>query len=123
MADLQATPATTDTQSPLELFLLRLRYKEGRLSTLEGNNPLLIGDPDSVWVVYAGKVDIFSVRTEGEETKTPRRHLMRVEAGQLFFGMDLAAHGEGMGLLATGVLGTRILRLQRSSLQKLAEEL
>ncbi len=34
----------------LELFLLNLRYKEGRLVEVEGNKPLLLNDPTQAWI-------------------------------------------------------------------------
>jgi NHLM bacteriocin system ABC transporter ATP-binding protein len=122
MAETKDMPAVTGAESPLELFLLHLRYKEGRLLPLEGNAALMLDDPDSVWVVYAGKVDIFSVRQEGGQSIAPRRHVVRLEPGQIFFGMDLAAYGQGMGLLATGVVGTHVLRLTQARLREMAEE-
>jgi NHLM bacteriocin system ABC transporter ATP-binding protein len=122
MAESKDITADTGAESPLELFLLRLRYKEGRLLPLEGNVTLMLDDPQSVWVVYAGKVDVFSVRQEGGQPVAPRRHVVRLEPGQIFFGMDLAAYGQGMGLLASGVAGTQVLRLRQARLREMAEE-
>lgn len=122
MAETKDITAPTRAESPLELFLLRLRFKEGRLRPLEGNAALLLDDPDAVWVVYAGTVDIFSVRQEGGHASAPRRHVARLEPGQLFFGMDLATNGQGMSLLATGVLGTEVVRLTQARLRQLASE-
>ena len=122
MAETKDIAAVTEAESPLELFLLRLRYKEGRLLPLEGNAALMLDDPESVWVVYAGNVDVFSVRQEGGQAIAPRRHVARLEPGQLFFGMDLATYGQGMGLLATGVLGTQVVRLQQARLRETAAE-
>lgn len=122
MAETKDISAPSGAESPLELFLLRLRYKEGRLRPLEGNAALMLDDPHAVWLVYAGKIDVFSVRQEGGQAIAPRRHVARLEPGQLFFGMDLAANGQGMGLLATGVLGTEVVRLTQDRLRELAAE-
>ena len=73
MADTTRADATAETQSTGELFLLRLRYKEGRLLPLENNRTLVLDDPDSAYVVYVGTVDIFSVRMEDGEAISLRR--------------------------------------------------
>jgi ATP-binding cassette subfamily C protein len=111
-----------ESGSALELFLLRLRYKEGRMVPVEGNKPLVLDDPDRVFVVYTGRIDLFSVRMEDGQSISSRRHVLSAETGQLLFGMDPAAVVEGLGLLATGVPGTRVLHMERSRLYALAGE-
>src|SRR5439155_16952253 len=47
--------------SDRELFLLRLRYRHGRLLEVAGNKPVLLDDPAFGWVVFAGQVDVVGV--------------------------------------------------------------
>ncbi|MEM7114702.1 MAG: NHLP bacteriocin export ABC transporter permease/ATPase subunit [Chloroflexota bacterium] len=105
---------TTDAK---ELFLLRLRYREGRLIAAGSDKPILLDQPETAWVVYRGKVDIFSVAIADGAAIGTRTHVMRLESGQAFFGMSLgnAQHG----LLAVGHAETTLIQLRRSSLQKL----
>ncbi|MGI8551949.1 MAG: hypothetical protein ACR2PL_14355, partial [Dehalococcoidia bacterium] len=117
------TESTPDPggQTPLEeLFLLRLRYREGRLVELGANKPFQLDDPETAWVVYAGKVDIFVVSLHNGEVVGPRRHLLRAEAGQAFFSIGRMDAEGGIGLLAVGVGGTRVLRVKRERLQEFA---
>lgn len=107
----------------LELFLLNLRYKEGRLIEVEGNKPLLLDDPHAAWVVYAGTVDVFSVPVADGRVAGVNRHLFRGGVGQLLLGVDAAAHGAGISLRVSGTPGTRLLRLRRARLVELAREL
>src|SRR6185503_18141199 len=107
----------------LEVFLLKLRYKEGQLFELEGNRPQLLDDPQSVWIVYSGAVDIFSAPVAQDEIAGARHHLLRVQAGQALFGFDHRRHSSGLGLVAAGLPGTRILRLPRAHFQGLGNEL
>lgn len=114
-----------------ELFLLRLRFKEGPLEEAEGNRPLLLNDPETVWVVYTGRVDVFAVDQEDGRPAGTRVHLMRVEAGEALFGLPTSENGspgDAQGapspqpaLLAVGTVGTRLLRLRRSRLDALAD--
>src|SRR5512138_1447983 len=107
----------------LEIFLLNLRYKEGTLVEVEGNRPILLDDPASVWIVYAGLVDVFSVPVQLGEAVGARRHLLRGTVGQVLFGIDSTSYGKGFGFLASGTPGTRLLKLRRARLWELAGEL
>lgn len=107
-----------------ELFLLSLRYKEGKLLEVEGNKPLLLNDPTAAWVVYSGTIDVFSVPIIKGDVVGMRRHLFRSGAGQVLFGMEMADHDrQQMGLLISGTPGTRLLRLRRSRLWELGASL
>ncbi|HEX6506168.1 MAG TPA: NHLP bacteriocin export ABC transporter permease/ATPase subunit [Chloroflexota bacterium] len=122
MVDTRWAGPATETESVRELFLMRLRYKEGRLLPLEGNRVLVLDDPDSAYAVFMGTVDIFSVRTEEGEVISPRRHVARLDPGQMFFGMGRDADAVEMRLLASGVVETRVLRVPQAALRELAQE-
>lgn len=131
----EGTGATRQEHGSEELFLLRLRYKEGPLQEAGANRPFLLNDPETVWVVYTGRVDVFAVDQEEGQPTGSRLHLMRLEAGEALFGLP---SGEGSGsapdfaaadfggepvrstLLAVGTAGTQVLCLRRSRLTALA---
>jgi NHLM bacteriocin system ABC transporter ATP-binding protein len=102
-----------------ELFLLRLRYREGRLLAVAGNTPILLDDPETVWVVFSGRVDVFVVRVEDGRAVGARSHLFHATDGAALFGMDL--RGRSVGILVSGAPGTQLLRVKRSGLARLAE--
>jgi NHLM bacteriocin system ABC transporter ATP-binding protein len=101
-----------------ELFLLRLRYREGQLIAVAGNRPVLLDDPGTVWVVFSGHVEVYAVRTESGQATGARRHLFRADTGVALLGMDLQS--PRVGLLASGVPGTQLVRVERASLARLA---
>jgi NHLM bacteriocin system ABC transporter ATP-binding protein len=105
-----------------ELFLLKLRYKLGRLIRSGSSRPVLLDDPGTVWVVYVGWVDVFAVPSERGDVSGVRRHLFRAEAGQAIFGVDAADDGPGITLLAVGGPRTKLVRLERFGLEALAQE-
>ena len=110
----------------LELFLLKLRYKEGKIRVVEGNRPLLLNDPDSAWIVYAGTVDLFSVRMKAGQIASTRNHLFRGGVGQLLLGIndhDESKNNEEMVLLVSGTPGTTVLELPKTRLLALAEDI
>ncbi|MBN1201263.1 MAG: NHLP bacteriocin export ABC transporter permease/ATPase subunit [Anaerolineae bacterium] len=107
----------------LELFLLKLRFQEGGLIDIQGNQTFLLDDPGSAWVVYAGSVHVFAVRTHDGETVSARSHIFRGEVGQILLGMDFEASGKGISLLVAGTPHTRVLKCERARLQTLAADL
>jgi NHLM bacteriocin system ABC transporter ATP-binding protein len=76
------------------------------------NQPFPINMPDSVWVVQAGKLDLFLVHSDSGELSGARYHILRIEQGHAVFGMDSSHHG-GMVIVATSTPGTRLLFLAR----------
>jgi len=113
-----------ETQAPEELFLLKLRYKLGRLIRADRREPILLDDRRTIWVVYAGRVDVFAVPVERGEVAGVRRHLFRVESGQAAFGMDCddrracPEQSRRAALLAVGGPETQLVRVDRSRLDR-----
>ncbi|HEX5848030.1 MAG TPA: NHLP bacteriocin export ABC transporter permease/ATPase subunit [Rubrobacter sp.] len=97
-------------------WLLRLGDQKGRRIEAGGNAPISLDDPDSVFVVSSGKVDVFSTQADVGQIMGPRRHLCRVTAGQVLFGIDLGHAPEEFGILAVGVADTVLIGLRRSEL-------
>ena len=67
-------------------------------------------DPDSVWLSSpAGSRSSPSTSTTARRSGAPPSLLHGRAHGDALFGMDLDGYGEGQGLLAVGVVGTRLL--------------
>ena len=104
------TFAGTAADSAHEVDLLRvLDLPEHALLDVAGNRPLLLDDPDAVWLVAGGKVDLFAVELAGAQLDGARRHLCRVERGDALFGVDLGPAASALRLEARGTPGTRVL--------------
>ncbi|NJN54204.1 MAG: hypothetical protein HC804_05260 [Anaerolineae bacterium] len=114
--------AELDQRPVEELFLLHLRYKEARLVETGSNQPILLTDKDTAWVVYTGRIDLFAVQLAHGQVAGPRVHLYRVEAGQALLGIDNAQIGGQIGLLAVGNKETTLLKLPISRLQALSQD-
>jgi NHLM bacteriocin system ABC transporter ATP-binding protein len=82
------------------------------------NVPFLVEDDESVWIVEAGKLDLFLVDLKAGEPAGARYHVMRVEESQAVFGVG--SHLRGVALMATAGPETRLLHISR---QNLAREL
>ena len=81
-----------------------------------GNLPLDLDDPEFVWFVERGAVDVFLVELpKGEERSAPQ-HLMRIEEGRLLPGVTPQAGKTTLGLTAKGLWGTVLRRVPIASL-------
>lgn len=110
-------PAAEQVTTERELFLLRLRYKEGRLVTVGNHKPFLLDDADLCWIVYQGKVDLFAVDLREGMPAGARTHLLRLEAGDGLFGIDCSRSPKG--LLAVGHAETKLVQMKKSGLRDL----
>ncbi|MBF0120980.1 MAG: NHLP bacteriocin export ABC transporter permease/ATPase subunit [Desulfobacterales bacterium] len=93
--------------------------KEGTPYKIDGNHPILLNNPENVWMVVNEKVDIFSVKLEKGEQKNTRTHITRVECEQIFFEID--TNNDETAFLAVGLPGTSLLQLKKSRFIELAK--
>ena len=85
-----------------------------------GNAPLLLNDPDVVWEVTAGRVNVFAVRLDNDESTGERQFLCEAEPGALLFGCT--PEQDGLTLIAVGAVGTRVRELSLQQLQDQAAD-
>jgi ATP-binding cassette subfamily C protein len=107
--------------NPMDL-LTELFQMEGQACEARTGEPLCLQGIDSVWQVHTGKVDVFLARVLDAHPVSALRPLFRVEAGQILCGMPQATSSEGWQMVATGVPGNSLLRLERSRMQALAQQ-
>jgi ATP-binding cassette subfamily C protein len=94
---------------------------EGEHFVALANKPMVLSDPDAVYLVESGKVEIFTVALENNQPVGARTHFLTVEAGQLFFGMDTDRYGMGSGFLAVGKAGSDLRRYSAARLLRMGE--
>jgi NHLM bacteriocin system ABC transporter ATP-binding protein len=80
------------------------------------NRPFPVEDPASVWIVQAGKLDLFLVRLKDGEAAGARRPVMRVEEGHAVFGIG-EVHPDWT-IVATAVPGTQLLEVSLVALRE-----
>ena len=86
------------------------------------NRPLPLDDPESVWWVTGGQVDVFFTLPGLDGGPGRRRHLCRVEEGGSIFAISGVRGHAGGGLMAVGVGTARLLRFARGDLIRLGFE-
>ena len=90
--------------------------REGLLVRPEGNMPLLLMNGGRVWMVRAGRVDVFGVLMQNGEPAGPRVHLFRAGPAQLLFN---AGSPGNVVLLAAGPPGCELLGLELKRFREL----
>jgi NHLM bacteriocin system ABC transporter ATP-binding protein len=87
---------------------LRHGFEDGRVIAVSGNTPFLLEGAGRVWLVRSGHIEAFLVRTGDETDRGTRNHFLSAHPGDLLFGMETDF---GVGLLASGVVGTEVVEL------------
>ncbi|MEO8503310.1 MAG: NHLP bacteriocin export ABC transporter permease/ATPase subunit [Acidobacteriota bacterium] len=82
----------------------------GEKVVIAANKPLILNDPESMWLVVSGKLEIFTVAVEAGQPSGTRTHFLTLETGQAGFGMDTDRFGMGSGFLAVGKAGSELRR-------------
>ena len=93
----------------------------GELFEADGNNPFFINDPDAIWFVESGQIQLFVVGNENGEPTGARSHFVTLDEGEFLCGMDLDRYGMGNGFLAVGRVGTLLRRMDIDTIQDLSE--
>ena len=124
-------PTDPSPRAPREHLLEQLRA-QGEPVEAGGNRPFSLEAAQAVWLVDAGKVEIFAVRRGGENDRGAlRTHIRTVPAGQMIFGLERKSRrlpfgvaagidDETTDLQAVGSSGTRLFRIELARLRELA---
>ena len=108
---------------PEYLSIGQLAARSGVSVPCAGNLPAKLDDPESVWFIDRGTVDLFLVEfRDGEEQAAPQ-HLLRCESGRLLPGVapdeqDDQGKDTTLGLIAKGLPDTLLKRLPASRLSE-----
>ncbi len=113
---------------PQYTSLAELAARSGTSVPCAGNMPVNLDDPDSVWFIVQGTVDLFLVEfRDGVEQAAPQ-HLLRRESGSFLPGVapDEQDHAKDkdttLSLIAKGLPGTLLKRLPTSGISEVDPE-
>jgi len=103
------------------ISLFEQLLSRGEILDITGKTPFFLDDPESLWCILEGEIHVYVTSRSGEEQTGGRDHLFSLRRGQALFGVETGFFGTSMGLLASGVPGTRVLRISRKDLLREAE--
>ena len=105
---------------PQTTSLAELAARAGASVPCAGNQPVKLDDPDSVWFIDRGAVNLFLIESRDGVERAAPQHLLRREAGSLLPGVAPDGRGDDedatLSVIAKGVPGTLLKRLPASSL-------
>src|SRR5580698_674687 len=78
----------------------------------------VMDDPEVVWIVEKGNLDVFLVSYDSDGLASPRRHVLRARAGQAVFGLDVRGAQPNDKFLATGSSDVHVRKLPVKYLQE-----
>ncbi len=96
-----------------------LANKVGKTIPCAGNLPLDLSDPDHVWLVEEGSVDLSFVEMRDGKEQTHPRPLMRAEAGRLLPNVTPDLQDTSLSLVAKGLPGTSLQQIPLTEIAKL----
>ena len=103
--------------------LAELAARSGASVPCAGNLPLKLDDPDSVWFIDRGAVNLFLVEFKDGVERAAPQHLMRRQAGRLLPGVAPGQPDKDddttLSLIAKGSPGTLLKRLPASLLSEI----
>ncbi len=112
----------TSTELDLPRFLIEELLPFCVREETAANSPLPLDDPESVWWVAGGQVDVFFTLPGLDGGPGRRRHLCRVDEGGSIFAVSGVRGRAGGGLMAVGVGTARLLKFARGDLIRLGFE-
>ncbi|QEH36011.1 Lactococcin-G-processing and transport ATP-binding protein LagD [Aquisphaera giovannonii] len=113
-------PATAAGEGPR--FLIDELRATGRAETAAANRPLPLDDPESVWWVSSGQVDVFFTVPGPDGGPGRRRHLCRVDEGGSIFAISGVRGRLGGRLIAVGAGDADLIQFHRGDLIRLSFE-
>ncbi|MGM0501601.1 MAG: ABC transporter transmembrane domain-containing protein, partial [Bacillota bacterium] len=89
-------------------------FKEHKEIIANGNKPLLLDDPNKIWLVKRGKIRVFAVKVKEGEIYGNRRYLATFKKDELLFGVDFSSSDHNLALIAIGEDDTRLAESNRA---------
>lgn len=83
----------------------------GNSLKLDGNRSIELNDPEKVYFVISGSMEIFAIRRVGQDPDGPRLNTLRVDPGQLIFGLHSEEQPEDIGFIAVATSQTELLEM------------
>lgn len=95
--------------------------QEGIKFPIDGNKPQVLNDASYVWMVEKGRISVFLTTITEENLTGVRNLLFEVNQGDLLFGIAPEGFADKRAFLASGLIGSTLIRLEVNKLRKLLE--
>jgi len=92
---------------------------QGQLYSVKGNEPILLDDPQRIWVVQCGSMALFAVTVKDGVIEGTRRYLCSINQGEALFGTAATSEHQNRQILAVPIGETELLHLNQECFSKL----
>lgn len=96
--------------------------QEGTQVPIEGNKPQILDDARYVWIVGQGSISVFLMTLTHDNRTGVKNFLFEAKQGDLLFAIAPEGFPDKKGFLASGLIGSSLIRLKVEQLRKLLEE-
>lgn len=96
-----------------------VRELQGKIYTINGNQPILLDDPRDVWVVQSGSVALFAVTVNKGVVEGTRRYLFSTGLGEALFGTTSSSSNQYRQIMAVPIGETQLLKVDQECLREL----
>ena len=97
---------------------LNSRGSQEQVFRFRGNQPMLLNQPETMWVIQSGSVDLFAVIVGQGGIEGNRRYLFSANSGDVLFGKVPDAEKCDRQILAVPIEETELLKIQSDDLRK-----
>ncbi|MBH8553851.1 NHLP bacteriocin export ABC transporter permease/ATPase subunit [Nostocaceae cyanobacterium CENA357] len=101
---------------------VRIKDLQGQLYSLKGNEPILLDDPQTIWVVQSGSVALFAVTIKNGTTEGTRRYLFTSNPEEALFGTASDCIHQHRQLLVVPMGETELLKVDREYFEELVAD-
>lgn len=84
---------------------------QGQLYRVKGNEPILLDDPQTVWVVQSGSLALFAVTVQDGVLEGTRRYLFNTGSGEALFGTAPSSGNQHRQMLAVPIGEVELLKV------------
>ncbi len=98
---------------------IRLVIPQGEQYFVKGNEPILLNDPQTVWVVKSGSLGLFAVKVKDGIPEGVRRYLFTIGDGGAVFSTSPSSVEEQRQILAVSMEETELIRISTEDFSRL----
>lgn len=92
-------------------YLIQNIKSTGKLRKLNVNTPFMLDDPDKVWYIDEGNINIYTVRLKDNQPEGKRFYFFNAREGHILMGFDSRVSTSGIGFLADATEDTTVYEL------------
>ncbi|NJM71731.1 MAG: NHLP bacteriocin export ABC transporter permease/ATPase subunit [Scytonema sp. RU_4_4] len=96
----------------------KLRILQEQQYLFKGNEPILLDDPQTVWIVKSGSLALFAINVKHAIVQGSRRYLFSVGAGEAMFSTAPSSLDDIHQILAVSMEETELLRVSTEDFSK-----